>query len=469
VFQICTLNETASSIKKRQEIGRGLRLAVNQDGERVHGFEVNTLTVMANESYEDFVGQLQKEIEDEEGIRFGVVEKHLFANIVIDAGDHRQAYLGADASEKIWAYLLDAHYIDKNGKVQDPLRAAIKNNALVLPEPFQNHADSISATLKKVIGGLNIKNAGDKKPVALNKAVFLGEDFKQLWDRVKYKTTFRVEFDVEALIGRCVEEIKNELVAGKTRFVYGKGKAVIGRGGIGVDEVRETQHVHDARDYRLPDIVGYLQNETKLTRGTLVAILTRCGRLQDFKINPQKFTDGVSAIIKRQMRYFIVDGIKYEKLGDDCYYAQELFENNELTGYLNKNMLAAKKSVYDHVVYDSDVEAEFAGAFERNQAVKVYAKLPAWFKIETPLGHYNPDWAVLVDHDDGERLYFVVESKGSILGEMLRPVEKAKIDCGRAHFEALGGKIGFAVADRFGTFADRLARDRSVSKRTKVF
>lgn len=457
VFQICTLNETTSVIKKRQEIGRGLRLAVNQDGERVHGFEVNTLTVMANESYEKFVEQLQKEIEDEEGIRFGVVEKHLFANIVIETEDHKQAYLGAEASEKLWGHLFDAQYIDKNGKVQDKLRTDIKNNTVDLPEEFQSHTNLITSTLKKVSGNLNIKNAGDKKPVALNKAVFLGEDFKLLWERVKYKTTFRVEFDVEALIGKCVEEIKNHLIVGKTKFIYEKGLTKIERGGIGTAETSQSTHVYDVKDYKLPDIVSYLQNETNLTRRTLVAILTQCGRLQDFKNNPQKFVDEVSAMIKRQMRHFIVDGIKYEKIGNDHYYAQELFKDKELIGYLNKNMLEAQKSVYDHVVYDSDVEAEFARSFEQSKDVKVYAKLPSWFKIETPLGNYNPDWAVLIDHDGGEKLYFVVETKGSILGEMLRPIEKSKIDCGRAHFKALGETVDFTVADSFETFMDKVA------------
>jgi type III restriction enzyme len=454
VFQICTLNETASVIKKRQEIGRGLRLAVNQNGERVHGFEVNTLTVMANESYEDFVSQLQREIEEEEGIRFGVVEKHLFANIVIETEDHKQAFLGADVSEKIWQHLCDARYIDKNGKVQDTLRAGIKENQVNLPEELSAHASRIIAVLKKVAGNLNIKNAGDKKPVALNKSVYLGEEFKQLWNRIKYKTTFRVDFDVEDLIKKCAAEIQKNLVVGKAKFVYRKGTAKIERGGITVDEVHEIRHMYDAKDYALPDIVSYLQNETNLTRRTLVAILTQCGRLQDFKNNPQKFTDEVSAIIRREMRHFIVDGIKYEKIGGDHYYAQELFENKELIGYLNKNMLEARKSVYDHVIYDSEVEAGFAKSFEQSKDVKVYAKLPGWFKIETPLGHYNPDWAVLVDHDGGEKLYFVVETKGSILGEMLRPVEKAKIECGREHFKALGENVGFTVADNFETFLD---------------
>jgi type III restriction enzyme len=457
VFQICTLNETSSVIKKRQEIGRGLRLAVNQDGERVHGFEVNTLTVMANESYEQFVEQLQKEIEDEEGIRFGVVEKHLLASVVIETADHQQTYLGAEASETIWGHLFDQNYIDKNGKVQDALRTDINNNAVDLPVAYQPYASQIISALKKVAGSLNIKNQADKKPIALNKALFLGDEFKQLWERIKYQTTFRVEFDVDALIGKCIDDIKNELVVGKAKFVYSKGKAVIERSGIGLNDIHESRSVYEAHDYKLPDIVSYLQNETQLTRRSLVTILLQCGRLNDFKNNPQKFVDEVSAIIKRQMRHFIVDGIKYEKIGDNHYYAQELFETEELVGYLNKNMLEAKKSVYDHVVYDSDVEAEFARSFEKSQDVKVYAKLPSWFKIETPLGNYNPDWAVLIDYDGGEKLYFVVETKGTIIGDMLRPIEKAKINCGRAHFEALGESVGFTEADSFETFLDRVA------------
>ena len=239
VFGICTLNETKSLIKKRQEIGRGLRIAVNQDGERVHGFEVNTLTVMANESYEDFVSQLQKEIEEDEGIKFGVVEKHLFANILIETEDHRQAFLGAEPSEKIWAHLLNAGYIDKNSKVQDKLRTDIKANSVDLPYEFHDYSSQITATLKKVAGNLNIKNAADKGEVLLNKAIYLGEDFKQLWELIKYKTTFKLDFDVEDLIKRCVELIKNELVVGKAKFVYGKGKAEIGRGGIMINETSE--------------------------------------------------------------------------------------------------------------------------------------------------------------------------------------------------------------------------------------
>ena len=458
VFQICTLNETGSVMKKRQEIGRGLRIAVNQDGERVHGFDVNTLTVMANESYEDFAKQLQREIEEDEGIRFGVVEKHSFANIVIETDTHRKEFLGTEASEKIWDHLLEKKYIDTRGKIQDSLRKDLKENKVELPEEVQEHSAPISGLLHKLAGKLNIKNADDKKQVQLNKAVYLGEEFKQLWNRIKYKTTFRVEFDPEKLISECADEISKNLIVGKTKFEYSKALQKWKRSGIESEETQHSTHVYGAQDFKLPDIIGYLQNETNLTRRTLVEILARSERLQDFKNNPQKFIDEVTQIIKRQMRLFIVDGIKYEKIGDEHYYAQELFKENELYGYLSKNMLEARKSVYDHVVYDSDIEEEFAKSFELSDDVKVYAKLPGWFKVDTPLGSYNPDWAVLIEMDGQEKLYFVVETKGSLFSDALRATEQGKIECGREHFKALGNRVTFAVTNNYNRFTDQIVR-----------
>ena len=200
-----------------------------------------------------------------------------------------------------------------------------------------------------------------------------------------------------------------------------------------------------------------LQNETNLTRRSIVDIIMGSDRLQDFKNNPQKFIEQVAAIIKHQMRIFIVDGIKYQKIGDQHYYAQELYEENELYGYLSKNMLESKKSVFDHVVYDSDVEADFAKSFELSDDVKVYAKLPGWFKIDTPLGSYNPDWAVLVELEGQPRLYFVMESKGSLFSEALRVSENAKIKCGREHFKALESNVGFMVANNYTTFSEKVS------------
>ena len=194
--------------------------------------------------------------------------------------------------------------------------------------------------------------------------------------------------------------------------------------------------VLDEANIELPDVLTELQDRTQLTRRSIRRILSGSRRLDDFKRNPQQFIELAEQAINRCKRQALVDGIKYQRLGDEHYYAQELFETEELSGYL-RNMLDTKKSVYEQVVYEFGTESRFAYQLEKNTAVKVYAKLPGWFVVPTPLGSYNPDWAVLIDSDEGERLYFVVETKGSpFLGD-LRITESAKIACGKAHFNAV--------------------------------
>lgn len=460
VFQICTLNETNSVIKKRQEIGRGLRICVNQNGERVHGFDVNTLTVMANESYEDFAKGLQAEIEKEDGIKFGVIEEHYFANISFKNEEGGFEYLGAANSELLYNYLKDQKYIDGKGKIQDNLRLDIRDNKFRVPLGFEHLHDQIASVIKKIAGNLNIKNANDKRIVSLNKEVLLGEDFKELWERIKYKTTYNVQFDAKKLVEECARKIADELTVGKIKYVYSKAKNRITKVGVEIDTDSITEKSLDLEiiDYELPDIITYLQNETNLTRRDIVDILIKSGKLESFKNNPQKFIDGAIKIIKKTMSVFIVDGIKYEKIGDDFYYAQECFDDKELYGYLNKNMIENRegKSIYDYTIYDSDVEKGFARSFNESDEVKLFAKLPSWFKINTPLGGYNPDWAVLIEKDNEERLYFVVESKGSLFSEDLRDTEQAKIDCGKKHFEAIAADVGFVKSNGFEHFRECL-------------
>lgn len=455
VFQICTLNETKSEIKKRQEIGRGLRLAVNQDGERVYGFNINTLTVMANESYEDFAKKLQSEYEQDGTLKFGVVEKHTFANIVIKKDGQKQ-YLEQEGSETIWDYLKKESFIDTKGKVTDELRTELKNNTFQLPDEFKDIEEPVVKILKKLAGSLNIKNANEKKTVALNKQRYLSPEFKELWNRIKYKTTFSVEFDSDKLIEECVNEIKENVDIREVKQIYSKAIIDYEKSGIEAKEIDRYSEGSVKVKFNLPDIITYLQNETQLTRRTIVEILKQSDKMDDFKNNPQKFMDEVRDIIKRKMKYLIVDGIKYEKLGDDEFYAQELFENEELYGYLSKNMLESNKSIYEYVVYDSGVESDFATAMENNARVKVYAKLPSWFTIDTPLGTYNPDWAVFIEKNNEEKLYFVFETKGSILSEDIRAREQAKIDCGIKHFEALNTGVDFSKVDSFDKVLEKL-------------
>ena len=455
VFQICTLNETKSEVKKRQEIGRGLRLCVNQNGERQHGFTINTLTVMANESYDQFAATLQKEYEKDEGIRFGIIENHSFANLPVKQPDGTTKYLGQLASEAIFNHFRDKGYIDTSGKVHDTLKTAIKNNSLDVPIEYESVKPAITALAKKVCGSLNIKNNSEKKKIELNKQVYLDPEFKELWDRIKYKTTYSVDFDSEKLIEECCREMQQSLSVSSAKLIYTKAVLDISAGGVIADEEDRYAVSVESLKENIPDIIAYLQNETELTRETIVEILIRSKTISLFKKNPQRYMEQVSHIISSKMRLMIVDGIKYTKIGKDEYYAQELFDNKELTGYLSKNMIESKKSVYEYVVYDSGNEESFAISFENNKSVKLYAKLPDWFKIATPLGSYNPDWAVLIERGGENKLYFVLETKGNIMFEALRPTENAKMECGIKHFKALGNDVVFEKADNFNKFIEK--------------
>ena len=443
VFQICALREMGSERERRQTLGRGLRLCVNQDGQRVYGHDVNRLTVIATESYQEFADQLQKEIEADTGIRFGIVEQHQFATIAITTGDGKVAPLGVDQSKALWDHLRAVGHIDAKGKVQDSLKVALKDGKLALPEAFEPYRGQVAELLRKVTGRVEVKNRDDRETVPLRKgadgkAVTLSEDFKALWDRIKHKTTYRVQFDNDKLIRDCTAALTRDLHIAHARLQWRKAEIGIGKAGV---EAREKEGAYtvtlDEADIELPDLLTDLQDRTQLTRRTLVKILTECERLDDFKRNPQQFIEQAAEIINRCKRMALVDGIRYQRLGDDVFWKQELFETEELTGYLTNMLRDTKRSIYEHVVYDSGTERDFADALEKDDDVVLYAKLPAWFKVPTPLGSYNPDWAVLVNKDGTRRLYFVVETKSSLFTDDLRNKESAKIECGKAHFRAL--------------------------------
>ena len=437
VFQICALRDIQTERERRQTIGRGLRLCVNQEGQRRHGFDVNTLTVVAMESYEAFAENLQKEIEEDTGIRFGVVEEYRFAAIPVTGADGQVTLLGFDASKALWNSLHAQGYIDAKGRIQDSLRKALKEETFVVPDDFAQQHEEIVKVLRRLAGRLEIKDADERRSVRPRQAVLDSPAFKALWDRIKYRTTYRVAFDNEALLEKCTRDLRKAPEIPRTRLQWRKADIAIGQSGVEATETAAASPVVlDEADIELPDILTALQDRTQLTRRSIQRILSASGRLDDFKRNPQQFIALAGQAIENCKQRALVDGIKYQRLGDEHYYAQELFETEELTGYL-RNMLDANKSVYEKVVYESGVEATFADQLEKNTAVKVYAKLPGWFTVPTPLGSYNPDWAVLIDTEEEERLYFVVETKGDLFPGGLRNTESAKIKCGKAHFDAL--------------------------------
>lgn len=450
VFQICTLNETYSDIKKRQEIGRGLRLAVNQNGERQHGFNINTLTVIANESYDVFCNTLQREYEEDAGIRFGYIEEHVYANIMV-VKEGSEERLGIEVSKDIVQSFKEKEYIAKDGEVLEKLKKALDHDLLEVPIEYAHYKKEIIARTEQAIEGVKIKKAKEKEEVKLNKERFLSPDFKELWDKIKYKTIYQVDFSSEKLIEQCLIEIEKTLTRKQRRIAQLKAFVDIKEGGIIARETgkgREYSMEKVALE-NLPDVVTNLQNATDLTRKTVIDILVRSNTLDIFELNPQIYMQEIADIINSVKEKFIVDGIKYSKVNNESFYAQELFEVEEVSGYLNDNLLESEKGVFDHVVFDSKIEEDFAQELENNNDVLVYVKLPNWFKIPTPLGGYNPDWAILINDNGKEKFYFVAETKSTLNRAKYRTGESRKIDCGIEHFKAIGKDVNYLVASEF--------------------
>lgn len=351
VFQICTLNETRSEMKKRQEIGRGLRLPVRENGERSFEPNINRLTVIANESYQEFAAKLQTEMETDCGVKF-------------------------------------------DGR---------------------------------------INNKRDRQKATLRKGWQLDPNFIELWNRIKHKTRYRVRYDTERLIEDAAALLKSQPAIESPKFRIEKGEILAGREGLST-ELRATRGESIARyEASIPDVLGYLQRETELTRTTIAEILIRTGRLSEVKLNPQQFLDQSLASIRKVLHELMVAGIKYERVAG-AEYEMMLFEEKEIEGYLTR-MVAIEHSIYDYIEYDSEIERQFAEALDRRSDIKLFVKLPRWFKIETPLGTYNPDWAI-VKEEDG-KLYLVRETKSTTDLLELDERERQKILCGKSHFDEL--------------------------------
>ncbi|MDO5851942.1 MAG: DEAD/DEAH box helicase family protein [Methanobacteriaceae archaeon] len=450
VFQICTLNETSSTMKKRQEIGRGLRLCVNQDGTRIKDKNINILTIMANESYESFAKSLQKEMETEYGIKFGIIEIDTFAHIIMKDRHGEEKPIKKQGSQLIYNFFKKMHYINGKGKVQDALKVAVDEKNVEVPEKYEIIKDEIVQIVESRTKKLPVKDASKKRKLKVNKQVYLSEDFRNFWDKIKNKTTYSVDFDTNELINNCTKALDENMDIKPPKFIYTKSGLTIDSSGVNAEEGTISTEYSDKDEIALPDIITFLQNETYLTRKTIVDILIKTKTINQFKTNPQEYMQEAQKIITKEMNSMLIDGIKYTKIND--YYAQELFEEDELYGYLEKNMIKSKHSVYDHIIYDSKVEEKFAQKLEEDKEVKVYAKLPYWFKINTPLGGYNPDWAILLEKNGEQKMYFVIETKGNTDTNTLRPNETNKIKCGKKHFEALNNNINFKKADSYHNF-----------------
>jgi type III restriction enzyme len=448
VFQICTLNETKSAEKKRQEIGRGLRLPVNEAGERVHDETVNRLTVIANEFYEDFTRALQTEFEEDFGIRFGKVEKIAFAKLARRADDGTESEIGQDESTKIWDDLVANGYLSPAGDILDKFDPKNPHFELKLPKAFGDLRAQIMDEINRKVFKNRVVNARDRHMLKFRKEVHLRGDFQALWDKIKHRTRYRVTFETADLVHRALAHIKQIEPIEAPRVSTIVVEVDISDAGVSADK-QIAARVRDVEPVKvLPDILAFLQKETEMTRHTLAEILKRSGRLSEFKINPQVFMVAIVKEISRALHDLMLEGIKYEKVAG-AYWEQSRIEQDAEKGIVRylTNLYEVQnrdKSLFDAIEYESEVERQFARDLDHNENVKLFVKLPSWFTIDTPIGTYNPDWAFVTERE--ERLYFVRETKGTLDSEERRTKENQKIACGRKHFDTLGVDYGVVTA-----------------------
>lgn len=441
VFQICTLNESRSVTRKRQEIGRGLRLPVNQNGERVFDENLNKLLVVANESYDDFARGLQTEYEEDCGVTFGKVPRLAFAKLVTFDGE-KEVPVGRNQSEQIFTRLAEQGFITPEGKILPKFDPKAPGFDLGLPPEQEPLKADIIEVLQSYQLDRHVKKDEDVRPLRLNKRVYLDPEFEKLWNSIKARTTYSVEYSTDEFVAAAVKAIKAMPTIEPIKVQVTEAAIGLEHKGVTSTMLRDAK-VTVAFTGAVPDIIAYLQNEVEVTRATIVRILRESGRLPEFLVNPQKFMDAVAPILKIALHKLLIDGIKYERL-PDLEYSMRLFEEEEIISYLNSR-LEVQKSVYDAVVYDSELERQFAEKLDQREDIKLFVKLPKWFLIDTPLGKYNPDWAIL-KHDDTV-LYLVRETKGTKNYEKLPHNKEAeKLRCGRKHFEAIGADYDVVTA-----------------------
>ena len=456
VFQICMLKDPQvkqdKNIRLRQEIGRGLRISVNQDGQRVHDKGVNILTITANETFGDFVSRFQSELREDEGEQFDIITPEKFRNLTYLADNGIRHVLGAELALDLYLHLLKDGYIEKvtikgldnAGKPTEKLLDTIKvNPELVVPKEdiFQPYTEVITRRISELATKIDIEKHKPKRKVKVNKQVIYSDDFKELWNRIKHKSVYSVDFDVCDFKNKCIAAL-SELEVGKIVYNIERGTIQIDSDS-GVSDKNGLKSDFGAMSYqgklRIPDIVRYLQNELGLKRQTLINILSQTTTLGQIIYNPQLYMELVRDTIRRLMQHELVAGLKYTRIDDE--YVMELPVDHEVEQYFSRLMVETpNRGVLDCFAVDSKEEQKFAKTLDNSERVSCFMKLPSSFKIDTPLGTYNPDWAVYVKGIDN-KVYFIVETKGTEIFTELRSSEQDKIRCARKHFAEVAPEV----------------------------
>jgi len=453
VFQICTLREFGSEKERRQTLGRGLRLSVDANGDRVFDPQVNRLTVVASESFEDYAKNLQTEMEKDigGGFKFGRVPAIAFAPLAFNDTET----LGQEKSRHLWQALKAEGYLDAKGDLTARFQPDDMYFQLQVPPEYQPLESEIIDRLRSFMFAGRVQDARKRTAVSYNKRVELNPDFKALWDKISQKTRYAIQFDTQQLIDLASHKLQNMPVVKPVTLTIDHTQAKLTEAGFGSDrQISTTKERYVSSHEILPDLIGALQERTHLTRGTLLTIIRNCKRLGEFKTNPQGFITEAARQVQKALDELLVDGIRYEKLAGE-HYKMELFDEPELEAYLDRsyqvqhgNQGDQVQTPYDYIECDSHIERMTAQALDGAGNVKFFCKLPRWFTIPTPVGDYNPDWAVVLDED--RKVYLIRETKTTHDSDKRRLKENLKILCGEAHFEALGGvdyKVATSVAE----------------------
>lgn len=450
VFQICTLRDMSTDTERRQTIGRGLRLPVNQAGERVKDAGTAQLTVVANESYAAFAAALQDEYK-RAGVSIGFVRKTEFAELPVVEGG-KESRLGTRRSTEIWEVLRKRGYINDAGEVQGTWVPDKLGFTVGLPEQYADYEAEVIDLVDRCKIEALVKPKRKRVVRSLNKQVYATPEFEEFWEKITSRTTYRVSLDRTDLVQRCVARIKEAPRIDPIRIQLNRTGLEITRGGPKGTELGSRSTVL-TDSYPLPDIISQLQESTSLTRKTLIEILLGSGRIGDFLANPNDFIKMVTERIETELAHTLIDGIQYEPIGGSIYELRELQqdgleEKDRFVDQLYK-VTNKEKTNFDYVVFDSAVEKQFAQYLDGREDIKLFMKLPDKFRIPTPVGDYNPDWAIIKIEDGVDRLYLVRETKSSHDPSKRRPSENAKITAAMKHFEAIGVDYTVSSPDRW--------------------
>ena len=478
VFQICTLKQSGSDVRKRQEVGRGMRLCVNEDGERmdenalgadVHN--VNVLTVIASESYESFAKGLQSEIAEAVGNRPRGVTEALFESARVHDAQGNEEIIDAALARKIIRAMIKMDYIDDNDALTDSFYADKANGTVSFGAQLDVYKPELIAILDSVYDDTKLvpENVrGGNVELRLNTDKLAMPEFKALWSRINAKTAYIVDFDTDELVRRAVAALDRGLIVPKLYF-----KVELGT----MDEIkskddltsgttfekrrtgRDSEYGMSANSGIKYDLVGKLVDETGLTRKAVIRILTgiKLEVFEQFKNNPEEFIIRAAKLINNEKATAIIQHITYDVLDDR--YDTDIFTDVTIKGRLDVNAMKADKHLFDHIVYDSTNEREFAKELDAASEVAVYVKLPNGFYISTPVGHYNPDWAIAFKTGTVKHIYFVAETKGSMDSLELREIERAKIHCAREHFKAISGEnVVYDVVDSYRALLEKVMK-----------